>query len=88
MDLTKHLDKKIKVKFFGGREVIGVLKGQDPLLNLVLDETIEIVKNLEDDEVTHAQESFRELGLLVCRGPNIVLISPLDGSEEIENPFV
>lgn len=32
--------------------------------------------------------SFRNLGLLVARGTLLVLISPLDGSEEIANPFV
>jgi U6 snRNA-associated Sm-like protein LSm7 len=30
----------------------------------------------------------RELGLVVCRGPAVTLISPLDGSKEIENPFL
>lgn len=32
--------------------------------------------------------SSRNLGLLVARGTLLVLISPLDGSEEIANPFV
>ena len=32
--------------------------------------------------------SSRSLGLLVARGTLLVLISPADGSEEIENPFV
>jgi U6 snRNA-associated Sm-like protein LSm7 len=32
--------------------------------------------------------SSRSLGLLVARGTLLVLISPVDGSEEIENPFV
>jgi hypothetical protein len=32
--------------------------------------------------------STRSLGLLVARGTLLVLISPVDGSEEIENPFV
>lgn len=32
--------------------------------------------------------SSRTLGLLVVRGTLLVLISPLDGSEEIANPFV
>jgi small nuclear ribonucleoprotein (snRNP)-like protein len=38
-----------------------------------------------DDE---GNTSSRPLGLLVARGTLLVLISPLDGSEEIENPFV
>ena len=32
--------------------------------------------------------STRSLGLLVARGTLLVLVSPVDGSEEIENPFV
>ena len=32
-------------------------------------------------------EQTRELGLVVARGPLLVLISPVDGSEVIENPF-
>lgn len=39
----------------------------------------------EDDE---GNMSTRSLGLLVARGTLLVLISPEDGSEEIENPFV
>ena len=37
-----------------------------------------------DDE---GNESSRPLGLIVARGTLLVLISPLDGSEQIENPF-
>lgn len=29
----------------------------------------------------------RSLGLVVLRGPTITLLSPVDGSEEISNPF-
>ena len=32
--------------------------------------------------------STRNVGLLVARGTLLVLISPVDGSEEIANPFV
>ena len=32
------MDKAIMVKFVGGRQVIGTLKGYDTMLNLVLDE--------------------------------------------------
>ena len=37
-----------------------------------------------DDE---GNTTTRPLGLIVARGTLLVLISPLDGSEEIENPF-
>jgi len=72
----------MKVKFNGGREVIGTLKGFDQLMNVVLDDVQEI---LRDDE---GNESTRSLGLVVARGTLLVLISPVDGSEEIANPFL
>ncbi len=37
-----------------------------------------------DDE---GNETSRSLGLIVARGTLLVLISPVDGSEEIANPF-
>jgi len=76
------MDKKITVKFTGGREVIGTLKGFDALMNLVLDDVEEITR---DDE---GNTSSRPLGLVVARGTLLVMISPVDGSEEIANPFV
>ncbi|KAI9825526.1 MAG: hypothetical protein M1819_000518 [Sarea resinae] len=76
------MDKEITVKFNGGREVIGTLKGYDQLMNLVLDDVKELMR---DDE---GNESSRPLGLIVARGTLLVLISPVDGSEEIANPFV
>jgi hypothetical protein len=38
-----------------------------------------------DDE---GNTSTRPLGLVVARGTLLVLVSPVDGSEEIANPFV
>ncbi|KAI1178848.1 U6 snRNA-associated Sm-like protein LSm7 [Nemania sp. FL0916] len=75
------MDKQITVKFNGGREVTGTLKGYDALMNLVLDEVQEVMR---DDE---GREATRSLGLVVARGTLLVVISPVDGSEEIENPF-
>lgn len=44
LDLSKYLEKSIRVKFGGGREAAGILKGYDPLLNLVLDNTTEFLR--------------------------------------------
>ncbi|RDL41070.1 LSM-containing protein [Venustampulla echinocandica] len=82
LDLGKYMDKQITVKFTGGREVTGTLKGYDALMNLVLDDVSE---TLRDDE---GNTSSRSLGLVVARGTLLVLVSPVDGSEEIANPFV
>jgi U6 snRNA-associated Sm-like protein LSm7 len=85
IDLAKYLDKRIRVKFSGGRESSGILKGFDPLLNLVLDTTTEYLRD-PDDPYKLTNET-RQLGLVVCRGTSVVLISPQDGMEEIANPF-
>ncbi|CAH0022562.1 unnamed protein product, partial [Clonostachys rhizophaga] len=53
----------------------------DALMNLVLDDGKETVR---DDQ---GNESTRSLGLVVARGTLLVLVSPVDGSEEIANPF-
>jgi len=82
LDLGKYMDKQITVKFNGGREVTGTLKGYDALMNLVLDEVQEVLRDEEGNEAT------RSLGLVVARGTLLVLVSPVDGSEEIANPFV
>ena len=39
LDLSKYLDKTVGIKFQGGREATGILKGYDNLLNVVLDNT-------------------------------------------------
>ncbi|KAK6307001.1 hypothetical protein J4Q44_G00221490 [Coregonus suidteri] len=70
----------------GGREASGVLKGFDPLLNLILDSTIEYLR--DPDDQFKLTEDTRQLGLVVCRGTSVVLICPQDGMEAIPNPFI
>jgi U6 snRNA-associated Sm-like protein LSm7 len=85
LDLSKYLEKSIRVKFAGGREAAGILKGYDPLLNLVLDNTVEYLRDPEDYKLA---DETRSLGLVVCRGTSVVLICPMDGMEAIQNPFI
>lgn len=42
-------------------------------------------KCFADDE---GNVRYRKLGLIVARGTLLVVISPVDGSEEIANPFM
>lgn len=106
LDLNKHLDQPVLVKFAGGREVTGILKGAgvvcvsvvalsmivtvvtgyDPLVNIVLDETVEYIR--EADDPYRLTDQTRNLGLTVCRGTAVMLIAPVAGSQEIDNPFV
>lgn len=80
------MEKTIRVKFAGGREASGILKGYDPLLNLVLDNTSEYLR--DPDDPYKLTDDTRELGLVVCRGTSVVLICPMDGMESIQNPFI
>merc|ERR1719421_2851601 len=84
LDLSKYMDQSVRVKFMGGREVDGVLKGYDALLNLVLDDTKEFLKDPEDPY--KLLDQTRHLGLTVNRGTSVMLVCPTDGFEEIANP--
>ncbi|KAK4484987.1 hypothetical protein RD792_007594 [Penstemon davidsonii] len=86
LDLAKFVDKGVQVKLTGGRQVTGTLKGYDQLLNLVLDEAIEFLRDPDDPLKTTDQT--RRLGLIVCRGTAVMLVNPTDGTDEIANPFV
>ncbi|KAF0990871.1 hypothetical protein HZS_7516 [Henneguya salminicola] len=95
IDMNKFIGKKVHVKFNGGREgfyfviintVEGTVQGTDTLINLVLDDTIEFLRDPEDPlKITDQQ---RSLGLVICRGSAIVTICPSENMQPIENPFV
>ncbi|OIW19150.1 hypothetical protein TanjilG_21042 [Lupinus angustifolius] len=119
LDLAKFVDKGVQVKLTGGRQVTGTLKGYDQLLNLVLDEAVEFIRdslNVEPlfsytldecdmsmqliksiafvpyvadaDDPLKTTDQTRRLGLIVCRGTAVMLVSPTDGTDEIANPFL
>lgn len=85
LDLSKYQDKSVIVKFSGGRLITGILKGYDQLMNLVLDEVKETLRDPDDETVL--LDETRDLGRVVVRGPLLQSISPTDGTEEIANPF-
>ncbi|KAI3390201.1 hypothetical protein SNEBB_006621 [Seison nebaliae] len=63
-ELKKFVDKKLLLKLNAGQNVQGVLRGYDPFLNIVLDNTVEVKKN--GDEVP--------IGMVVIRGNSIVMM--------------
>ncbi|CEM09159.1 unnamed protein product [Vitrella brassicaformis CCMP3155] len=85
-EFNRYLNKRVRVKFNGGREVTGILKGHDQVCNLVLDDTEEYRRD-PDDPFKLLNET-RQLGLVVARGTAVMLVSPVEGMEEISNPFV
>ncbi|EME29139.1 U6 snRNA-associated Sm-like protein LSm7 [Galdieria sulphuraria] len=85
IDVSKYLDVRVYVRLLGGRQVSGILRGWDPLVNLVLDEAVEQLRDPEDPYKTTDKE--RKLGLVVIRGTSLVSVYPVEGAEEIVNPF-
>ena len=77
MDFTALLQKRVRVRLVGGREVVGRLRGYDLAMNLTLDEAVEAFRG-----------ASRTLGVVVCRGPTVLAICPEDSFEEIANPFL
>ncbi|XP_025410573.1 probable small nuclear ribonucleoprotein G [Sipha flava] len=67
-ELKRYLDKKLQLKLNANRQVSGVLRGFDPFMNLVLDETVERIK----DGVVNS------IGMVVIRGDSVLTIEALD----------
>ena len=67
-DLKKYMDKRLSIKLNGNRIVIGVLRGFDQFMNLVLDESVEQVSASEQNNI----------GMVVIRGNSVVTIEALE----------
>ncbi|XP_042011558.1 sm-like protein LSM7 isoform X1 [Salvia splendens] len=89
LDLAKFVDKGVQVKLTGGRLVTGTLKGYDQLLNLVLDEAVEFLRDPEDPLKTTDQT--RRIGLIVCLinvfAEELLLCSFLQQMEQMRFPI-
>ncbi|WLF80871.1 Sm-like protein lsm7 [Lodderomyces elongisporus] len=86
LDLNKHKGEEIRVRCVGGRQITGILKGFDQLMNLVLEDVTEQLRDPEDED--KLTDKTRQLGLVVVRCTSLMTISPVNGSEIIDNPFV
>uniref|UniRef100_A0A336LZY7 Small nuclear ribonucleoprotein G n=1 Tax=Culicoides sonorensis TaxID=179676 RepID=A0A336LZY7_CULSO len=67
-ELKKYMDKKLSLKLNGGRKVSGILRGFDPFMNVVIDETIEYTKDGRQNNI----------GMVVIRGNSIIMVEALD----------
>lgn len=67
-ELKKYMDKRLQLKLNGGRVVSGILRGFDPYMNIVIDDTIE--------ERSSTQKV--NIGMVVVRGNSITLIEALE----------
>jgi U6 snRNA-associated Sm-like protein LSm7 len=56
LDLEQYKDQQIRVKFIGGRQIIGNLKGFDQLMNLVLDNAVETLRGMYEDNTREIKD--------------------------------
>ncbi|XP_078284854.1 small nuclear ribonucleoprotein G [Rhinoraja longicauda] len=66
-ELKKFMDKKLSLKLNGGRHVQGILRGFDPFMNLVVDESVEMVQGQQNN-----------IGMVVIRGNSIIMLEALE----------
>ncbi|KIY00708.1 uncharacterized protein Z520_03373 [Fonsecaea multimorphosa CBS 102226] len=67
-ELKKYMEKRLFVQLNGNRKVIGVLRGYDVFLNIVLDEAVEEKPGGERER----------LGMVVIRGNSVVMLEALE----------
>ena len=78
-DLKNYVDRKIQINLNGNRKLIGILKGYDPFMNIVLENAFDISKKISKEE--HKEDKFQEnqpLGTVMIRGNSIVFWECLD----------
>ncbi|OTA08188.1 hypothetical protein A9Z42_0091330 [Trichoderma parareesei] len=89
-ELKKYLDKRLFVQLNGSRKVIGVLRGYDVFLNIVLDEAVEEKDGGEKIRLGMVETSSRLLevnGKQVIRGNSVVMLEALEriGGDDRQN---
>ena len=62
------------------------MRGYDALVNIVLDDTVEVLSE-QNDVSTTGNKKPRSLGLVVCRGTAVSIVYPSDGALETSNPY-
>ena len=67
-DLKRLLDKRLAISLNGKRKVVGILRGFDQFLNLVVEETLEI----------GGANEATEIGTIVVRGNSIISLEALE----------
>jgi len=67
-ELKKYMEKRLFVQLNGNRKVIGILRGYDVFLNIVLDDAVEEKQGGERERI----------GMVVIRGNSVVMLEALE----------
>ncbi|EPR58866.1 putative small nuclear ribonucleoprotein G [Toxoplasma gondii TgCatPRC2] len=76
-DLRRFMEKRLDVHLSGGRRVVGVLRGYDTFMNIVLENTVEVKGNPANSASSGGTET-NEIGFVVVRGNSILYWECLD----------
>merc|ERR1711920_599528 len=91
LNLENFLNKAIRVKMVGGREVHGILKAYEKSMNLTIDEAEEYLKRedfiKDPNDVSRTYNYKRKLGLIIAKGTAVLLVASNFQWQEISNPF-
>jgi len=68
-EMKKLMDKQICLKLNGSRAVRGMLRGFDPFMNVVLENTQEVLPHGQGEKY---------IGMVVVRGNSIILVEVMD----------
>ncbi|KAH8266866.1 hypothetical protein KR026_005931, partial [Drosophila bipectinata] len=86
----RYMDKRMMLKLNGGRAVTGILRGFDPFMNVVLDDTVEECKDNTKNNIgmvvrqnlfvpgQNPVSNIRFFPWKVIRGNSIVMVEALD----------
>lgn len=64
--LSDSVGKVVLIRMKGGKTIRGILKGYDQHMNLLLENSQELLEN----------NNSNDLGTIIVRGDNVVIISP------------
>ncbi|MEM4275034.1 MAG: LSm family protein [Candidatus Nitrosocaldaceae archaeon] len=64
--LSDSVGKVVLIRMKGGKTIRGILKGYDQHMNLLLENSQELLEN----------NNINDLGTIIVRGDNVVIISP------------
>lgn len=71
--LNNYIDKKLDIKLNSNRRVVGVLKGFDQFMNIVLDRAIEM-----------DNKGGNSIGTVIIRGNSIIMWECIDKVESLK----
>lgn len=77
-DLGRYMGKKVQIGFLGGVEIIGIVRGYDPMLNVIL-EKARVSKGPETNpgDIAGSVLNMLEGSIMMCKGTSIASIDLL-----------